>query len=196
MYICIPIFKIIHTIILFPNNLLFLSTCFRTKLQETYVFEDCVYFNDGSSVNGLEVGSNVSCTSNGEYITITTSTSGEKYVKLPVTLTNTDDWEYSVEIAKIGTIQSIAVNYLNADGWAGHGEHIHNWFLDSNDSLTQQSSVGDILTLTKQDNNVSMKVNGTQIATKIRTFTNSYWIGFYTNNGRVQHIKNIKIKQL
>ena len=163
-------------------------------VSETYSIEDCTYFNDGSSVNGLDIGSNVSCTSNGEYITITTSTSGEKYVKLPVTLTNLDNWEYNVEIAKIGTNQSLAICYMNSDGWAGNRESAHNWFLDSRNVLTQQSQVGDVLTILKQNSNVSMKLNGTEIATTTKTFPTTYWIGLYTNNRRVQHIKNITLK--
>lgn len=167
-----------------------------TLLQETYNIEDITYFNDGSSIGSLEVDSDVSCTSNGEYITITTSTSGEKYVKLPITLLATDNWEYSVEIAKIGTNQSISLNYMNANGWAGHGEIAHNWFLDSRNVLRQQSQVGDVITLTKRGNKVLMKVNGTGIAQTAKPFETSYQIGFYTNNGRIQHIKNIKLRQI
>ena len=85
---------------------------------------------------------------------------------------------------------------MNVDGWAGHGELVHNWFLDNRNVLTQQSQVGDVLTILKQNSNVSMKLNGTEIATTTKTFPTTYWIGLYTNNRRVQHIKNIKIKQL
>lgn len=165
-------------------------------LQETFVIKDCAYFNSGSSVGSLDIGSNVSCTSNGDYITITTSTNGEKYVKLPVILSNNDNWAFSVEIGALGVTQSIAINWNSENGWAGVGNTNHNWFLNSQNAVTQQEKVGDVLTIEKNGSTVVMKLNGVQIGSTTATFGSNYWFGFYTNNGRVQHIKNIMLKPL
>lgn len=170
---------------------------YRTLLQKTFVVEDCLYWNDGSTVTGLLIDSNVSCTSNGEYITITTSTSGEKYVKLPNTLTSSDNWEYSVEIAEIGNNQSLAVNLINSNIWAGHGDLQDNWFLHSTNVLIRPETVGDVARFTKNGNNITMTVNNDMGSnTQSFSFPTSYWVGFYTNNGRVQKVKNIKLKAL
>lgn len=165
-------------------------------LQETYSIEDCLYWNDGSSVGSLQIDSGVTCTSNGSYITITKSTSGEKYVKLPTTLSSSDNWEYSVEIGAIGTNQSLAVNLANANVWAGHGDLQNNWFLHNRNFLTRATQVGDVATFTKNGNNITMTVNNEGIDTQSFTFPSTYWVGCYTNNGRTQNIKNIKLKPL
>ena len=168
-------------------------------LQETYSIEDCLYWNDGSSVGSLEVGSNVSCTSNGNYITITTSTNGEKYVRIPVTLANTDNWIYEVEIADTGTSQPIALNHDNASKWFGHSISGNQWFCNSgtNDTYIQAYQVGDKLALYRE-NGVDTCVLNNSIIVSSRTATHnsSFKVGLYTNRGRVQKVKNIKLKPL
>ena len=72
-------------------------------LTKTYAIQDCQYWNDGSSVGTLQIDSGVTCTSNGSYITITKSTSGEKYVKLPVNLPSSFEFSFSnISEAKCG----------------------------------------------------------------------------------------------
>ena len=173
----------------------------RILLQETYVVEDCWYFNDGSSVTGLEIGTGVSCTSNGDYITITTNTSGEKYVWIPVTLANSDNWIYEVEIADTvtgSTNQPIAITYDDSSKWAGHSIGANQWFANSgvNDTYIQAYQVGDVLRITRENGYDKAEVNTHQFSNRQVTHNNSFKVGFYTNNGRTQKIKNIKLKAL
>ena len=167
-------------------------------LQETYEVQDCHYWNDGSSVTGLEIDTGVSCTSNGDYITITTSTSGEKHVRIPVTLANSDNWVYEVEIADTGTSQPIALDYDNASKWAGHSINTNQWFANSgtNDSYTQACQVGDVLRITRENGYDKAEVNTHQFSNRQATHNSTFKVGFYTNNGRTQKIKNIKLKAL
>lgn len=115
---------------------------------------------------------------------------------MPVTIANIDDWEFSVTLGAIGTLQSLAVNLKGSFIWAGHQETNHNWFLHSTNVLNQQSQVGDVATFIKQGSTLTMKLNGTVIGSTSFTATDNYWVGFYTNNGRVQHLKNIILKSL
>ena len=176
-----------------------MCVCFRMVLQETFVVQDCHYWNDGSRVSDLEIGTGVSCTSNGDYVTITTDTSGEKYVWIPVTLANSDNWVYEVEIADTGTLQSVAINYDNSDKWAGHSINGSQWFANSgtNDTYTQAYQVGDKLTIIRE-NGVDKAILNDNIIISNRTASHNstFKVGFYTNNGRVQKIKNIKLKAL
>ena len=171
-------------------------------LQETYEVQDCHYWNDGSSVTGLEIGTGVSCTSNGDYITITTNTSGEKQVWVPVTLANSDNWIYEVEIADTvtgSTNQPIAINYDNASKWAGHSVGTNQWFANSgvNDTYAQAYQVGDKLTIIRE-NGVDKAILNDNIIISNRTASHNstFKVGFYTNNGRTQKVKNIKLKAL
>ena len=165
---------------------------FGILLQETFVVQDCHYFNDGSSVTGLEIGSGVSCTSNGDYITITTSTSGEKYVKVPVTVSN--DWEFSSEIAELGNAQHITFifnSYWGAVDDSGIAINLS----DSTTRYSHTVSVGDILKVKYVNGVLTTYINDTQLKTKNVSLSNIKH-GFFTNNGRVQKIKNIKVKAL
>ena len=161
--------------------------------------EDCLYFNDGSSVGSLEVGSNVSCTSNGSYITITTSTSGEKYVTLPVILVNNDNWVFEVQIADTGTTQPLALNHDNASKWFGHSISGNQWFCNSgtNDTYTQAYQVGDTLAL-HRENGVDTCIlnNSITVSNRSASHNSTFKVGFYTNRSRVQKVKNIKLKSL
>lgn len=168
-------------------------------LQETYSIEDCLYWNDGSSVGSLEVGSNVSCTSNGDYITITTSTNGEKYVRIPVTLANTDNWIYEVEIADTGTSQPIALNHDNASKWAGHSISGNQWFCNSgtNDTYIQAYQVGDKLAILRENGVDTCILNDSiTISNRSASHNSTFKVGFYTNRNRTQKVKNIKLNPL
>lgn len=118
MYICIPIFKIIHTIILFPNNLLFLSTCFRTKLQETYVLEDCIIYDSLTSESGKwTVPSGVISVYSDEGWRISSSTYNQ--IKLTEKLTNPCSVEFTISdyyASNLGKYPPIVVyQYTNGE---------------------------------------------------------------------------------
>lgn len=162
-------------------------------LQETYGIEDCLYWNDGSSVGSLQIDSGVSCTSNGSYITITKSTNGERYVKLPVTLPSA--FEYSFEIAEIGVTNIYA--WIIDSNYYGAGS-TNTQFAKLNDSgpnVNIPPVKGGVVTLTYQNDTLTVKYSNSQLNSKSAS-VNGKPIGFYTNRGRYQYIKNIKLTPL
>ena len=169
---------------------------YGTLLQKTFVVEDCNYWNDGSRVSDLEIGSNVSCTTNGDYITITTSTSGEKDVKLPVTLTG--DWEFETTLAEeSGTTQDLTWKVGTGQQWGGITIQNQNVLVNlGNGSQTHYKtvSVGMTLKITYVNGVMSVYWNNEQLQSRSVSVTGK--IGYYTNSGRVQKIKNLKLKAL
>lgn len=168
---------------------------YGTLLQKTFVVEDCDYWNDGSDVHGLEIGSNVSCTSNGEYITITTSTSGEKDVKLPVTLTG--NWEFETTLADLGTTNDLTFKVGTGQQW-GAVNHTSNVVSINLGSRTNDYNytikADDTLKITYIDGTMTAYWNNNKLESKAVTVTGK--MGYYTNSGRVQKIKNLKLKAL
>ena len=163
-------------------------------LTKTYAIQDCQYWNDGSSVGTLQIDSGVTCTSNGSYITITKSTSGEKYVKLPVNLPSS--FEFSFELAENGTGNPYAwiidSNYYGAAG----GTTSQFAKLNDNGPTINTPAVKDgVVTMTYQNGTLTVKYDNTQLNSKSASVTGKP-IGFYTNSGRYQYLKNIKLKQL
>lgn len=166
-----------------------------TTESNSITIEDCYYFNDGSTTNGLEIGSNVSCTSNGEYITITTSTSGEKDVKIPTTLNG--DWEYRVTLAEtliLGTGQ-LTFKVGTGQQWgAFNSDGSINIQLGNYQSFNRTISKDMVLKITY--------INGTMIVywndepLKLSQVTVSGKMGYYTNQSRYQYVKDIVLKAL
>lgn len=166
--------------------------------SETYAIEDCKYYNDGSSVGSLEISSGVSCTSNGDYITITTSTSGEKYVYIPTILANSDNWIFEVELAGIGQSQPLAMMWNNANYYGGVSQANGYYFsqMDNRGDSNRYRTVGDVYTVKRENGVTSVSVNETTFHSRTVNHLDSFKCGFYTNNGKSQYVKNIKIKQL
>ena len=164
------------------------------NLQETYSLEDITYFNDGSSVGSLEVDSNVSCTSNGEYISITTYTSGEKDVKLPVTLS--DDWEFETTLAEnMPTGSQLTFKVGTGQQWgAFNPDNTITVNLGSSQNFNRTVSEGMVMKITYINGVMTVYWNDEQLASGSVSVTGK--IGYYTNNGRYQYIKNIKLKAL
>lgn len=164
-------------------------------VSKTYGIHDCLWGTDGSSVGSLEIGSGVSCTSNGEYITITTSTSGEKDVKLPVTLTG--DWEFTTDIAELGTSQDLTFKVGSGSQWGAvdHNANIITVNLGNGSTYyTKTISKDDTLKVTYINGTMSVYWNDEYLTS--RTVSISGKIGYYTISGRVQHLKNIMLKPL
>lgn len=162
-------------------------------LTKTYAIQDCQYWNDGSSVGTLQIDSGVTCTSNGSYITITKSTSGEKYVKLPVTLPSS--FEFSFEIAETGVSNTYAwiidSNYYGAGTTTGQFAKLN----DNGPTINTPAVKDGVVTMTYQNGTLTVKYDNTQLNSKSASVTGKP-IGFYTNSGRYQYLKNIKLKQL
>ena len=162
--------------------------------SETYEVEDCKYWNDGSSVGTLQIDSGVTCTSNGSYITITKSTSGEKYVHLPVTLPSS--FEFSFELAETGTGNTYAwIIDSNYYGAAGVNTNQFAKLNDNGPTINTPAVKGGVVTMTYQNGTLTVKYDNTQLNSKSASVTGKP-IGFYTNQNRIQYLKNIKLKQL
>ena len=70
------------------------------NLSDSLTIEDCNYYNDGTHINDLRIQSGVSCSSDGEWIVISKSSSGEQFVFPPNPLccfTGSDNWEMSMK---------------------------------------------------------------------------------------------------
>ena len=167
--------------------------------------EEMWYFNDGTKLSNVTIGSGVSCTvTSDNTIRITTSSSGEKYVTYPPTFTNSDNFIIEFEIACTGTTQRTAF-WLNdastANGlWCCY-EISQNKFSgglrSSTINYSTSCSIGDVMKIKQENGTISIYKNDTQIISKETSFTSStYQFGNYTNSGRVQCLKNIKVKPL
>ena len=179
---------------LFPSNVCYYFL--RILLIQTYAIEDCDLYIDGSVVPSyLTIPTGMSVTSNGSYITITSSTSGEKVVWLPYTVTTDEDYVFETEIAKAGTSQSIALYY--DDGYGYHESSSYNARFNgvTNRSVSKSVASGDKFIFKHENNTLTAYINNQYINSKTGSIIN-HRFGYYTNNGRVQHLKNIKIKRL
>lgn len=192
------------------------TTTLKARLKDTdgsgikdsrvYFYEilDADYFNDGTTLSGIVTPSNASSTISDGAIKYTTSTSGEKNIYYNVPLTDSDNFEFECEIAKIGVSQSIAMYIKNSTTSTGC------WFSyeDSTGKFgggcTGSSfgnvdlgalAVGDKIKIKRIDGVLSIYKNNSLIYSKTTTFGSTYYIGHYTNNGREQYVKNIKIKK-
>lgn len=151
----------------------------------------------------MNIGTGANCTSNGEYITLTTSTSGQKDVIFPTSITDTDDWSFEIEVAKIGVVQSVTSsvnsnNYLNINDttlivWKYNNE-------TGNHTQNISAKAGDIIKWVYENGTLKYYYNNQLISSKSQSFTIPLIFKTYTNKdgstARVQYIKNIKIRLL
>lgn len=175
-----------------------------TLLSQTYEVEDCRYYNDGTKLTDLTIESGVSCTIEDGAIKITTSSNGEKYVTYPPTFTNSDNFIIEFEIAGTGSNQRTGF-WLNtastANGlWCSYEisqSKFSGGLKGTSINYPTTCSVGDIMKIQQQNGVISVYHNSDELISKTTSFTsNTYQFGNYTNNGRVQYLKNIKIKPL
>jgi len=172
-------------------------------LSEIYVIEDCYYFNDGSHISDLLNPSNATLTTDGSAITISTSTSGQKNVFYPTGFFEADE-DSSLEVEWI-------TGATNAQRWAvacfnESDSDVIWWYLsNSNDkyyahvnsdvNTNISANANDKIRIEKTGNNFKIYINDV-LAHQDTHSTYKYRWGSYTNRGRSQTIKNIKIKSL
>ena len=175
-----------------------------TFVSETYSIEDTLYYNDGTKLSNVTVGSGVSCTVSEGAIRITTSSSGEKYVTYPLTFTNSDNFIIEFEIACTGTTQRTGFwlnNATTANGlWCCYEISQNKYsggLRGSSINYSTSCSVGDIMKIKQENGVISVYANNTELISKETSFSSStFQFGNYTNYGRVQCLKNIKVKPL
>ena len=165
-----------------------------SNLSDVIQINDLYYYNNGSSVGSLEVGSGVSCTSDGDCICITTSTTGEKYVRVPVSLTG--DWVFECELAKIGEVNVLTFDLTSPHFWGAFGgtDCLVN-LADSTQNIPVGINIGDILKCSYINGTFNVYINDTLIRGKSTSINNAK-IGWYTNQNRKQYIKDIKVNLL
>lgn len=168
---------------------------FRLIVQETYSLHDYYYYNSGDHIDDLLVDSGVSISTDGSVITIGSS-SGEKYVKLP-TGSITGDFRMETTIADSpNTTYNCAwicssntygaINRTNASatiGGTGMG------------TISFETSINGVLKLEYINGTLSVYFNNVLIGSKSINLSSGY-VGYFTNTGRTQKLKDIKFVYL
>lgn len=165
--------------------------------------KDLGYYNDGTKLSDLTIGSGVSCTVSDGALRISKSTSGEASVTLPVQFTNSDNFIIEWEVACNGTSQRTAF-WLNTPSsstglWCCYegGHFTGNSIGGSIPTTTTSLEVGDKIYLKQENGVITLLKNDEAFFSKSMSFSSStYKFGYYTNSGRVQCVDNIKITQL
>lgn len=161
------------------------------------LIEDCLFY--GINTSAFTIPSNTTFTSDGSKITVTTSTSSEKQIYFNHTFNQSDDFLYEVEVAQIGTRQSVAVVWNNGDFWGGQDNNVNYAtavFGNDYGRVDHTFAVGDKFKIVKENGTSSAYINDTVFKTSSATYNSTFKVGFYTNSGRTQYVKNIKIKSL
>lgn len=187
---------------LFQSNVGYLIYCIN--FTKTYELYDIDYYNDGTKLTGLVYPSTVSVTSENGTLRITTSTSGEKTVFYPLSLTNSDNFSYEVETVTGGTNQNIGLvvkTGSTANGvWFAYSNSTSKWEGGMGGSSFSNTSIGFTggmkVKIVREDGTTSIYVDNTLIKSTSHTLTGTFQVGHYTNSGRVQYVDNIKIKRL
>jgi hypothetical protein len=161
-----------------------------------------LYENDGTDTSTLIIPSNTSVTVEDDALKITTSTSGEKNIAYDCSLSNSDNFIFECEIAKLGVSQSIAMymkNSITATGcWVTYENATNKWnggILGStfSDVDTGTLAVGDKIKIKQEDGVITLYHNDAVIYSKTANLGTGFKIGHYTNKDRIQFIKNIRI---
>ena len=166
-------------------------------VTETYDIEDCIFY--GINTNAFTIPANTTFSSNGEMITATTNTSGEKLVYLNHQLTNSDNWVFETELAQIETKQSLAVVWNDNSFWGGqtidHPENVYS-NMGGNDSIQENVAVGKVFKVTRENGVTTVTFNGRTVQSKTIAHKDTFKVGYFINSGRTQYYKNIKLKPL
>ena len=186
------------------NGDIFITANINDLYSNSILIEDCQYYNDGSTVTGLDVKSGVSCSSDGEWITITTSTSGEKFVYPPVCYTGSDNWEVSFKCKTSSyTNQAFGLQMENCGTTTYSGDSQYTSYSGSSfgncmgagNKTYSNLSDNDKLTFKRIDGYWRLYVNdATEVFNRQYTWSNSRVPGFYTNKSRIQRLKELKYK--
>ena len=168
-----------------------------TISSETYELEDCIFY--GLNTNAFTIPSNTTFSSNGQYITATTSTTGEKIVYFNHTFSNNDNWVFENEVAYKGESEQLLAIIWNDNtyyGGAGYGENYVYSHMGSQTKKTHTVAIGDKFTVRRENGTTSVYINGDLIESKTVSHKSTFKVGYFINKGRTQYYKNIKIKPL
>lgn len=168
---------------------------------ELCLAENYIYYNSGEDIN-LHNPQNAIITTNNGFLTITTNTSGEKKVNLPTQWFDKNDNVYMEMTYCGGSSQPIAICFNRQNnttfGWVSHNgvSSFSNALSGSGTNVTATISLGDVFRLERNQGVSKFYQNGTLLFQTTRTFTENFRLGFYTNKGRSQSWKNIKVGRI
>lgn len=164
--------------------------------------KNLIYFNSGSDID-LYNPQNATITTSNNILTITTSSSDEKKVSFPTIWFDKDANCYMEMTYQGGTSQPIAIcfNRQSNTTWGSVSyDPSNNRFSNSLSGIrvnvSGTISVGDVFRLSRENGVSKFYQNGTLLFQATRSFTDSFRLGFYTNNGRSQSWSNIKVGYL
>lgn len=172
-------------------------------VSKTYGIEDIAYYNSGDHITGLVNPSNADVSTNGTYITITSNTSGEKWVYPQLDFTTNDNFSIEAEYGGVGTAQFLTLFIKNPSYEYAYvvfnDGGVYGRIFDNSGTISQSMTpqAGDKLKLEHNNGITTIYVNDVALYSKSGSYGNgTFHLGFYTNNGRLQTIKNIKIRRL
>lgn len=177
-----------------------------TLAEKINNINNIVYYNNGSKAD-LQIqyfSSGASITTDGNMVIITGTTSSERKIVCPTKyFKSTDNVIFDFELAGQGAVQDIAFNISRSDGYS------QGWFSGSigtegigytwrgtngtSGTIAHTPAVGDKFRFERINNYTNLYINGLLKFSQQITGINDYQLGFYTNNGRTQKIKNLKI---
>lgn len=180
-------------------------TATLNNLSDTITIEDCLYYNDGSNITNLRKQSNnINLTTDGEWLTISKSSSGEECVWLPAPLccfTGSDNWEMSMKCKTTDySSQALAIQMYNCNYGSYSGDSQYWGYTPNNfyGYLTGSYTLLDTDKVTYKRENGYWKVyvnDSTLITSKSYTWSNNRHVGLYSNSGRKQSVKEWKVKR-
>lgn len=175
--------------------------------QFIYVNGDCYttsieYYNFGKNFWELLNPQSALLSSENDTIKITTNSSGEKKVNLPVLFSSTDNCFVEMT-ANGGSSQPIALSFNNtSNGSLGYLSHdgastFNNALGSSSVSVTGSVDYGsDVFRLVRLNGTNYFYQNDKLIFKGTKSFSSSFFLGFYTNSNRVQYWSNIIVGRI
>ena len=166
-----------------------------SEMSDPITIEDCLFY--GINTNAFTIPSDTTFSSDGTKITATTNTSGEKIVYFNHDFNQDDNFIYEVEVAQLGTVQSMAMVWNNTSYYGGQSNTnsgVAFAYMGSNVNYNHNWQVGDKYRVEREDELTSVYVNNEQITSQSKSYSSTFKVGFYINRSRTQYYKNIKIK--
>ena len=168
-----------------------------SSLIQTYVVTDAYYYNDGTNTSSLECPSGVSVTTSDGYLVLP-KPSSEKIITVPKSLGNSDNWEYSVKIARkegnkvIGLTFNDSSYYLSSSSTTGK-YYCH---FSSDEYWNTDSALNDVITVRRQNGVTKILINNVEQTSKTTSHKSSFKCGFYTISSTYQYVDDIILKPL
>lgn len=169
-------------------------------LSDRLHFPSILYKN--YNTNNLHNPQGAIITTTNDYIQITTNTSSEKKVNIPTEWLANDknafiEWTY----VNGGAVQPIAFsingsNNTAVGGWFSYNGSTLSFSLGTSTTLSRTINSGDKILVARYNGYTEVYHNRELIHRTSMSISADYRFGFYTNNGRVQRLKDIRVGTL